>query len=258
MTVLAVLGRADDAVLQTATQLGETLAVVIASTAPPAERLSALARAGVSRVIQIWDTALAEPLKDTLEREPVTVTLLTSLLRQIEIKTLVVGDGRHAWLAPALAEDLDLPHVTSVLNAVPAPVAGTGKEDILIQRRCLHGVQRLRGPARCVLAILPGGPVSVLALPTSSRGAPRSAVPAVETWDLRRLGLAIDELPRPLLKLQQPERTSPLPGRTFESVAELGERLRLDGLAPLECFAPATDATEDVQSADDLVIDGGD
>ena len=145
MTVLAVLGRADDAVLQTAAQLGETLAVVIASTAPPAERLSALAaRAGVSRVIQIWDTALAEPLKDTLEREPVTVTLLTSLLRQIEIKTLVVGDGRHAWLAPPLAEDLDLPHVTSVLNAVPAPVAGTGK-DILIQRRCLHGCSDCAG-----------------------------------------------------------------------------------------------------------------
>ncbi|HNN91036.1 MAG TPA: hypothetical protein PKI03_02160 [Pseudomonadota bacterium] len=258
MTVLAVLGRADDAVLQTAAQLGETLAVVIASTAPSAERLSALARIGVSRVIQIWDIALAEPLNDTLEREPVTVTLLTSLLRQIEIKTLVVGDGRHAWLAPALAEDLDLPHVTSVLNAVPAPVAGTGKEDILIQRRCLQGVQRLRGPARCVLAILPGGPVSVLALPPSSPSAPRTAAPVVETWDLRRLGLAIDELPRPLLKLQQPERTSPLPGRTFESVAELGERLRLDGLAPLECFAPATDSTEDVQSADDLVIDGGD
>lgn len=90
MTVLAVLGRADDAVLQTAVQLGETLAVVIASAAPPAERLSALARAGVSRVIQIWDTALAEPLKDTLEREPVTVTLLKPLNARRRAENLLI------------------------------------------------------------------------------------------------------------------------------------------------------------------------
>jgi electron transfer flavoprotein alpha/beta subunit len=258
MTVLSVLGRGDDSVVQTATQLGETIAVLIAPAAPAAERLSALGRAGVSRVIHIWDEALSEPLRDSLEYEPTLVALLTGLLRLVEVKTLVVGDGRHAWLAPALAEDLDLPHVTSVLHAVPATASPSGNEDILIQRRCLHGVQRLRGPARCVLAVLPGGPLPVLPLPKSARGVPRTAPPAVETWDLRRLGLTADDLPRPLLKLQQPERTSPFPGRSFENVAELSERLRLDGLAPLECFAVPSESTEDVQQADDLVIDGGD
>lgn len=262
MTVLAVLGRSDDAVLHTAAGLGDTIAVLIASTAPSVERLLALGKAGVSRVIHIWDAALTEPLGDSLEREPMTVALLTSLLRQVEIATVVVGDGRHAWLAPSLAEDLDLPHVTSVLHAVSVTGGLASKEDILLQRRCLQGVQRLRGPARCVLAVLPGGPVPALALPKSPRSPSRATAPAVETWDLGRLRLAIDELPRPLLKLQQPERTTPPQGRTFDSIAELGERLRLDGLAPFASFAAPGDeadvAPEDVQSADDLVIDGGD
>lgn len=258
MTVLAILGRSDDAVVQTATQLGETFAVSISSTAPSGERLAALARAGVSRALQIWDPALADTLQDCLELEPQLVALLTGLLRQVEVQTLVVGDGRHAWLAPALAEDLDLPHVTSVLNAVPAAPGPAGKDDILIQRRCLQGVQRLRGPSRCVLAVLPGGPVSTLALPKSPRVSSRTASLSVETWDLRRLGLTADDLPRPLLGLQQPHRTNPLPGRTFDTVAELGERLRLDGLAPFESFVIPTESTDDVQSAEDFVIDGED
>ena len=216
MSTLAILGLADEAVIRTATQLGPTIAVHIASEAPSAEQLSRLGVAGVSRLIHIWDAALPGALESNIEQALIHVSLLTSLVRQVEVTTLVVGDGNHAWLGPTLAEDLDLPHVTGVLDAVPAepiksPAAGKG--DILVQRLCLQGVLRLRGPARCVLAVLPFGPLPQLALSAArpAKDTVRPAVPTVDFWNLDRLGLHPEDLPRSLLKLLQPARCTTFP-----------------------------------------------
>ncbi len=259
MSVLALLGMADQAVVRLATRLGETTAVQIAASPPSAETLDLLTKHGVSRVLHIWDPALLTALESSEEQELIYVAVLTSVVRHVDVTTLVVGDGSHAWLGPALAEDLDLPHVTGVLDAVPVEPGKKGASDVLVQRLCLQGVQRLRGPGRSVLAVLPYGPLPQLALPSTPNGdsSPRGVAPSVERWSLEKLGLHPEDLPRSLLKLLQPERRSVFPSREFERIEDLAERLRQDGLAPPESLRSGGDS-DDVQPADDLVIDGGD
>ena len=262
MSTLAILGLADEAVVRTAAQLGPAIAVHMASEALSAEQLSRLGSAGVSKVIHIWDASLASALESSIEQALIYVSLITSLVRQVEVTTLVVGDGNHGWLGPTLAEDLDLPHITGVLDAVPVEPGKSpaiGKGDILVQRLCLQGVQRLRGPSRCVLAVLPFGPLPQLALAPARAAvaAAKPSVPMVDAWDLDRLGLHPEDLPRSLLKLLQPERCTTFSARTFDSVEQLAERLRQDGLAP-DASLQAGAEQEAVQPADDLVIDGGD
>jgi hypothetical protein len=254
MSALALLGLAEQAVVRVAAQLGPATAVQIAAAPPSTETQAWLAKNGVSRVIHIWDSALEAALEASLERELIYASVLNSLLRQVEATTLVVGDGKHAWLGPALAEDLDLAHVTGVLDAVPVGPALGEKGDVLVQRLGLQGVQRLRGPARCVLAVLPFGPLPQLALPAVAPS-PRAATPSLERWDLDKLGLHPEDLPRSLLKLLQPEKHSVFPGRTFDSIEELVDRLRQDGLAPPESLQAGAEL-DAVQPADDLVIDG--
>lgn len=258
MSVLALLGLAEPAVVRIAARLGSATAVQIAAAPPSAATLDRLAKLGVLRVLHVWDSALASALHSSLEQELIYSAVLAALFRQLEATTLVVGDSSHAWLGPTLAEDLDLPHVTGVLDAVPAGSDSAETDDVLVQRLCLQGVQQLRGPRRCVLAVLPFGPLPQLALKTAPAGSgQRTSVPTVERWNLDMLSLHPEELPRSLLKLFQPERHSVFPSRSFDSVDALAERLRQDGLAPAESFLAVAE-TDDVQLADDLVIDGGD
>ncbi len=255
MSILALLGLADAAVIRVAAQLGPTTAVHVAEAPPAAETLALLAKHGVSRVIHIWEPALATALDVSLERELIYVALLTSLVRQMDVTTLVVGDGNHAWIGPVLAEDVDLPHVTGVLDAARLDPSKGDKGDVLVQRLCLQGVQQLRGPARSVLAVLPFGPLPQLALPAAAAVPARATAPSVERWSLDMLGLHAEDLPRSLLKLMPSDKRSVFPGRTFDSIEELAQRLRQDGLAPAESLQAGAEL-DSVQPADDLVIEG--
>lgn len=253
MKVLAFLGCADAAVVRVAAALGDVTAILIDAAAPDEARLAILRHAGVRTVIHLWDAALAARLAPGPEREPVYVSLLTTLSRQLDTKTIVVGDQPLAWLGPALAEDLDLPHVTGVLDAELQAVEGTGPGgDIVVRRLCLQGIARLRGPGQCVLAVLP---VESLAAKVAATPA---VAPKVESWNLQRLGVDPGDLPRPLLLLGDLATAGVTSGRTFDDVRALADRLRQDGLSPAPLPQGDVLLEDDAQSAEDLIIDGVD
>lgn len=227
MKVVALIGDAGDSCVRMAARLGVCTAVAIA---PDSQAVSlALGRAkssGAARLVHLWDSSLLLELeREVLGGELAKAALLAALGRRLEARLFVVPESTHGWLGPALAEELDLPHLSSVISSERVSESGE-KSDVppglLVRRRCLHGVQRLRGPAAGVLCVLP------------SPNAPRpssSSTNDIERWDLARLGLGAADLPRPLLRPVLPERRSELPGRTFDSLSALVERLRQDGLA---------------------------
>jgi len=227
MKVVALIGDAGDSCVRMAARLGVCTAVAIA---PDSQAVSlALGRAkssGAAHLVHLWDSSLLlEPEREVLGGELAKAALLAALGRRLEARLFVVPESTHGWLGPALAEELDLPHLSSVLSVERVSENGEKSDlppGLLVRRRCLHGVQRLRGPAAGVLCVLP--------LPNAPR--PSSSPPNdIERWDLARLGLGAADLPRPLLRPVLPERRSELPGRTFDSLPALIERLRQDGLA---------------------------
>lgn len=251
MKIIALAGVAGNVAVSLGTRLGigECLAVAITpeTSVPGLQEAHGL---GATQLIKLWDPALNEVAQDALGREYLQATLLAVLCRRLDIRFAVVPETSEGWLGPALAEELDVPHVTGVLDAalapaaqptsnVPAPLnraAALGVPLIKVQRRCLSGIQRLRGPAIGVLSVLP-----VASAATSAAGAGQSTsgagkqekLPLIETWDLARLGISAMDLPRPLIRGVLPEKRTELGGRVFPSLQALAERLRQDGLSPL-------------------------
>lgn len=248
MKVIALAGVAGNVAVSLGTRLGpgvgECLAVAITpeTSVPGLQEAHAL---GATQLIKLWDPALNEVAQDALGREYLQATLLAVLCRRLDIRFAVVPETSEGWLGPALAEELDVPHVTGVLDAalappaqpatnVPAPLsraAALGVPVIKVQRRCLLGIQRLRGPAIGVLSVLPVA--SPAAAQATSGAGKQEKLPLFETWDLARLGISAMDLPRPLIRGVVPEKRTELGGRVYPSVQALAERLRQDGLAPL-------------------------
>lgn len=220
MKVVAMLGAADSAALRVARRLGEVTAL---SVSPDGAALGAVA--AVQRV-RLWDPALAKLPAIGADREAVLATVLAAAARRLDAQLFVIAETPIGYLGSAVAEQLNLAHLSHVVDAA------LSKEDpdspqLTVTRRCLHGLQRLRGPASAVLCVLPGG-----AAPQVSADAPGAdGAPAAEmTWSLADVGLSAAELPRPLLRALVPaQRTSFVP-RRFDSVESLAARLRQDGL----------------------------
>ncbi len=233
MKVVALAGEADFSVISLAVRLGECVAVAIAANAS-ATVLAQARAAGASRLIQLWDNSFAESQRDPLGHEQILAPVLSALGRQLESSFFIVPETVNGWLGPALAEELGVTHVSGVLDAALAPPAADSASSpkalaqappmVIVRRRCLQGVQRLRGPAIGVLCVLPHSVASSAKLP------PVGNVVS-ERWDLARLGIGPVDLPRPLLRPILPERRSVLSGRTFDSLEALALRLRQDGLA---------------------------
>jgi hypothetical protein len=213
--------------LRIAGQLGDFVVVTIGPDPAAAATLFAQATAvGASQCIRIWDDELAPLLNEPLSRELVQATLLAAVGRRLDSRFFIVADTETGWLGPALAEELDAPHVSAVIDAQPAaasPATADGPATILVRRRCLHGVQRLRGLAIGVLCVIPGSEPPVGELPSA---------PVGESWGLVNLGLHSVDLPRSPLRPLLPERSTEPPCRSFPSLAALAERLRQDGLLP--------------------------
>lgn len=231
MKTVALIGEATSGCVRLAAQLGECTAVAVSADVAP------LARAhsdGATQLIQIWDEGLVELEREPLARELMWTAVVSALSRKLESRFFVVPETSYGWLGPALAEELDLPHLSGVLSAELAKNVSAAESHLAkglpmlsIRRRCLQGVQKLRGPAVGVLCLLPREA-------PSSKAAPPSGELPIDKWNLERLGLGPVDLPRPLLRLVVPERRQELCGRTFDSLATLAERLRQDGLSPMQ------------------------
>lgn len=233
MKVLALIGDATIGSARLATRLGECTAVAVAADVTAKKLLDEARRDGATQLIQIWDDSLAELEREPLSRELMQTAVLAALARKLELRFFVVPETSYGWLGPALAEELDLPHLSAVLQAAIDPEAASSEDknsaNLTVRRRCLQGVQKLRGPSVGVLCLLPEQVRPAAAAKTAA-----SDEMVVDKWDLARLGLGPVDLPRPLLRLVVPERRQELRGRTFENMLALAERLRQDGLSPIQ------------------------
>lgn len=240
MRVAALLGiggsaQSDAAVLRIAAQLGEVAALAVSGEPAPVALARARA-AGTAQLARVWDAALESALGSAAIPAPgsgggdadgpdesILATVLAAAARLLDAQIFVVGESPLGYVGPALAEQLNLPHLSAVLDAVrdaedPAPDTAP---TLIVHRRCLRGVQILRGPACGVLCVQPAAdPIAPAALSPDE----------VERWDLEQLGLGASDLPRPLLRAVSPERTTRFAPRVFASAEALLERLRQDGL----------------------------
>lgn len=211
MKVLAVLGGADAGVLELASTLGEVVALTVAPQPTALHQAS-----GAAQRVHLWDAALAETVTPTSDGEMVMAAAIAAAARRLSTQLVVVPETPRGLLAAAIAEQLALPHISHVLGAelLPDPA-----QPLRVSRRCLHGVQQLRGPMMAVLEVFAQG---------SSEAPPTEL--AIETWSLAEVGLTTVELPRALLRLILPALHTSFPARRFSSLEELVEQLRQDGL----------------------------
>jgi hypothetical protein len=238
MRVVALAGEGGKAAVRLAARLGECTAIFVGAGAPAAAAALQQAHAdGAVELIHLWDGALAEMEREGMTRELMLSAILATFGRRLEARLFVVPDIASGWLGPALAEELDVPHLTAVLAAellpddAQADAASSSRSspllpELMVRRRCHRGIQRLRGPAIGVLCVLPQPDGKPNAPPP-----PKNQV-EIQRWDLARLGLGPVDLPRSLLRPVLPERHSEITGRNFDNLAALAERMRQDGLVP--------------------------
>jgi len=222
MKVVAMLGTADQAVLRIAQGLGEVTALAVS---PDGAALSVAA--GALPRVRLWDDALAELPPVGADREAVLATVLAAAARRLEAQLFVIAETPIGYLGSAVAEQLNLSHVSQVVAAA----LGGGDSlnpQLRIVRRCLHGVQRLHGPAAAVLCVVPA--VDVVADPAAAGVPPAEAAPAETLWNLAEVGLTRPELPRPLVRVISPPQRTLFSPRPFENLESLVARLRQDGL----------------------------
>ena len=234
MKVVAILGPADPAVLRVACGLGEVTALAVS---PDSTSLSLAA--GVKQRVQIWDDALSTLPSAGADREAILATVLAAA-RHLDAQLFVVAETSVGYLGSAIAEQLNLAHLSQVVAA--AIVDGDSENlQLRVSRRCLHGIQRLRGPAAGVLCVLPTA--SDLAAPdkkaAAGGGSDEEAAPADDRqidrqidriWSLANIGLVKAELPRPLVRPVVPAQHTRFAPRRFDNLDQLVARLRQDGL----------------------------
>ena len=223
MRVVAILGAADSAVLRIARCLGEVTALAVS---PDSTRLGRAA--GAQQRVRIWDEALAALPPEGADREAILATVLAAAARQLDAQLFVIGETAVGYLGSAVAEQLNLAHLSQVVSA--ELVDGDSESPQLrVARRCLHGVQRLRGPAAAVVCVLPV--TADLAAPADAAGTEGEGLPAIDkTWNLASIGLVKAELPRPLVRAVVPAQRTQFTPRRFDSLDSLALRLRQDGL----------------------------
>lgn len=217
--VLVLLDAADEGPLALALGLGP----VIALRAGPPEEEPLLRRAlavGAARAVRLWDPVLAET--DYLG----LAAALAATARTLGARLLVAGDGVEGAVGPAVADKLDVPHLSAVLGARWLASGDEGAERVLeVERRTTAGRQRLRGPGAAVLCVAAGG-----AAPEAT-ASPDGNIEALSLYDV---GLSAAELGHRRWLRAAPEATvvtRPQP-LCFASAEELIARLRRDGVLP--------------------------
>ncbi len=221
MRVVAMLGVADPAVLRVAHSLGDVTALAVSP-----DRAALGAATTATQRVRLWDEALSDLPPVGADREAVLATVLAAAARRLESQIFVIAETAVGYLGSAVAEQLNLAHLSQVVEVILLG-AESASPQLRVVRRCLHGIQRLQGPAAAVLCVLPladeeAAPATVMSADQPTRK---------ETlWDLADVGLVAAELPRPLCRrvpAAAPTRFGP---RRFDSLEALVARLRQDGL----------------------------
>lgn len=229
MKVVAILGTADAAVLRVACGLGEVTAIAVNPNGT-----SLRFAAGAKQRVQIWDDALGALPPSGADREAILATVLAAAARQLDAQLFVVAETAVGYLGSAIAEQLNLAHLSQVVAATLVD-GDSENPQLRVSRRCLHGVQRLRGPAAGVLCVLPAaGDFAATATATGGESTESAASaggqPIERTWSLANIGLVKAELPRPLVRPVVPAQHTRFGPRRFDNLDQLVARLRQDGL----------------------------
>lgn len=220
-TVALIHALEDLAALRLGTALGELTVITVAPPSDAAEALLSRARDdGAARTVRLWDESLAAT--DYLGVAYALAATVRTALKDVVAQPTVIlcGDRGRGAVGPALAERLQVPHLSDVIGAQLV-------DGRVVARRRAGAVVRLyaaRPPVVLCVSALAGA----LAKPEAA-GWTAAAV-STEEWTLEKVGLTPAEL-----SYRKRFRPHPAPGptatpRVFADAPSLLERLRSDGL----------------------------
>ena len=172
--------------------------------------------------IRIWDEALDPSSLHAMDVEARQAAVVAQAARRLGTAVVVLTDSVTGFLGAAVAEQLNLAHVSGVVSA--KRVAGGDDEPLLqVRRRGLRSVQVLCGAAQAVLSVLP--PLS------SETSQPSDGIDLAKptVWSLQDVSLSAADLPMPQLQILSKSVRRHRP-RLFVGADALVDRLRRDGL----------------------------
>ncbi len=171
--------------------------------------------------VRVWDESLDPATLHAFDWEARVASVVAQAARRLGTSVVVLTESQAGFLGAALAEQLNLAHLSEVISA--RVEAASDDEPLLhVRRRGLQGVQVLSGVAQAVLSVLPSwGSASSVA--PSEPGSPS------EVWSLEDISLCSGDLSPPQLEAgaKMARRHRP---RLYIGAEALVERLRRDGL----------------------------
>lgn len=219
MRVLAFVSPQCGRALDIAALLGEPVALAVAADDSVFASLSL--DPAIER-IRVWDEALDPSSLHAMDVEARQAAVVAQAARRLGTAVVVLTDSVTGFLGAAVAEQLNLAHVSEVVSA--KRVAGGDDEQLLqVRRRGLRSVQVLCGAAQAVLSVLPPLP-SETSQPPDGTEWPKPTV-----WSLQDVSLSAADLPMPQLRILSKSVRRHRP-RLFVGADALVDRLRRDGL----------------------------
>jgi len=219
MKILAVLAPQSGRALEVALSLGE---LVVLAVAADEAVFAGLPLASAVEKYRVWDESLDSSKLHPVDFEARLAAVVAQAARRLGTSVVVLTDSQAGSLGAALAEQLNLAHVSEVLSA---KLIGTSEDEALlhVRRRGLRGVQVLCGSPQAVLSVLP--PMLSLEAEMSTTD---ETVPVVQ-WSLSDISLSAADLPPPQVRVVGKSERRHRP-RLFIGAEALVERLRRDGL----------------------------
>lgn len=171
--------------------------------------------------VRVWDDCLDPSTLHPFDWEARVAAVVAQAARRLGTSVVVLTESAAGFLGAALAEQLNLAHLSEVISA---RVETSSDEDpqLHVRRRGMRGVQLLSGSPQAVLSVLP--PIGASASSTTGE----SGQP-VQLLSLDEISLCSGDLPPPQLQpgTKVSRRHRP---RLYIGAEALVERLRRDGL----------------------------
>ncbi len=218
MKVLVVVSAQCSRALAVAKSLGE---VVLFAVAPSDEVFAEASALAECKKIRVWDECLDPSKLHRFDLESRLASVVAQAARRLGTPVVVLTDSVAGFLGAAVAEQLNLAHLSEVLSA-QIEASPDDESQLHVRRRGLRGVQLLSGGAQAVLSVLP----------PLRRDTPGSSLPSgdpVEVWSLDELSLCSGDLLAPQLVAEEAVARRHRP-RLYIGAEALVERLRRDGL----------------------------
>lgn len=218
MKILVVVSAHSSRAVSVAKSLGE---VVLLAVAPSDEVFAESSPLADGERIRIWDDCLDPSKLHRFDWESRVASVVAQAARRLGTPVVVLTDSVAGFLGAAVAEQLNLAHISEVLSA-RLDVSAEDDPQLHVRRRGLRGVQTLSGGAQAVLSVLPpvGRDTQVSASPS---------VTPVQVWSLDELSMCSGDLLAPQLVAEEATVRRHRP-RLYIGAEALVERLRRDGL----------------------------